>query len=233
MYYIIQIFNFFQFNFCKMQKSINTLTKSKYISKLPRNLYQMISPNSRCFTFNWTRWRLKEKELTFILVRNRSIRLMATKRTSDGRSYQTLRHLRTWADPSRMPAVISDVSLLDSGSSKCGWNFGSSVKHSSSFLMRGKSSSPGLSGSIPGVNGPCNGGDTARMAQGQACLCNTKKNWFQENGSVNSERDVEEFRSILFFWFIKRNPFCDVLCAFGTDSSANPRTVHSIISRNI
>jgi hypothetical protein len=31
---------------------------------------------------------------------------MALKKTSEGRSYQTLRHRRTWADPSRIPLVI-------------------------------------------------------------------------------------------------------------------------------
>lgn len=45
--------------------------------------------------------------LAFILVKNRSIRLMAMKKTSDGRSYQTLRHLSTCAEPSRDPIVIS------------------------------------------------------------------------------------------------------------------------------
>lgn len=45
--------------------------------------------------------------LAFILVRKRSIKLMAMKNTSDGRSYHTFRHLSTCADPSRAPIVIS------------------------------------------------------------------------------------------------------------------------------
>lgn len=106
-------------------------------------------------------------KFTFILVRNLSIRLIATKRTSDGRSYQTLRHRRTWAEPSRIPVVISLALLLVSGSSKWGWNLASNASASCSIPIR-DTSSPGLPRSIPGVNSPCNG-TTTRMAQRQAC----------------------------------------------------------------
>lgn len=48
---------------------------------------------------------------TFIFVKKRSTRLMAVKRTSLGRSYQTLRHRSTCAAPSRAPIVISPSCL--------------------------------------------------------------------------------------------------------------------------
>ena len=48
---------------------------------------------------------------TFILERNLSILEMALKKTSEGRSYQTLRHLKTCADPSRIPLVIVAASM--------------------------------------------------------------------------------------------------------------------------
>ena len=43
---------------------------------------------------------------TFILERNLSILEMALKKTSEGRSYQTLRHRSTCAEPSRIPLVM-------------------------------------------------------------------------------------------------------------------------------
>lgn len=45
--------------------------------------------------------------LTFIFVKNLSTKLVALKRTSFGKSYQTLRHRKTCAAPSRVPIVIS------------------------------------------------------------------------------------------------------------------------------
>ena len=44
--------------------------------------------------------------LTFILARNVSMLETAVWKTSDGRSYQTLRHRRTCEDPSLMPGEI-------------------------------------------------------------------------------------------------------------------------------
>ena len=44
--------------------------------------------------------------LTFILARNVSILVRAVWKTSEGRSYQTLRQRRTWALPSLIPAEM-------------------------------------------------------------------------------------------------------------------------------
>ena len=49
---------------------------------------------------------LQRSGLTFILARNVSMLETAVWKTSEGRSYQTLRHLRTCEDPSLMPGEI-------------------------------------------------------------------------------------------------------------------------------
>ena len=49
---------------------------------------------------------LEGSGFTFILARNVSMLETAVWKTSDGRSYQTLRHLRTCEEPSLMPGEI-------------------------------------------------------------------------------------------------------------------------------
>lgn len=49
---------------------------------------------------------------TFIFVRNRSTRFIAVNRTSFDKSYQTLRHRRTWAAPSLSAIVISPSLIM-------------------------------------------------------------------------------------------------------------------------
>jgi len=56
--------------------------------------------------------KIKRKvENTFILERNRSMLEIALKKTSEGRSYQTLRQRSTCADPSLMPLVMVAASM--------------------------------------------------------------------------------------------------------------------------
>lgn len=75
-----------------------------------------IGSNPSCLTAKWnepTEMHAICFGLTFILVKKRSTRLVALKRTSFGKSYQTLRQRRTWAAPSRVPIVISPSCIIE------------------------------------------------------------------------------------------------------------------------